>query len=114
MLLALLSTALVMPPLFIKQPVDKPISIYACKRANELMAFSYSNLYGLKATGLRFFTVYGPWGGQTYNVYLCKKILAGEKISVYNFGDMKRDFTYIENIVSGIKISLKKRFLMKF
>ena len=85
-------------------PVDHPVSLYAAtKKANELMAHSYSHLYGLPTTGLRFFTVYGPWGRPDMAYYLfAKAILESKPISVFNNGDMKRDFTYIDDITEGI------------
>ncbi|SFR49143.1 NAD-dependent epimerase [Thiomicrospira sp. ALE5] len=94
----------------IKQPfstedrVDYPISLYAAtKKSNELMAHTYSHLYGIPTTGLRFFTVYGPMGRPDMAYFsFTKKILAGETINVFNNGDMKRDFTYIDDIVEGI------------
>lgn len=84
--------------------VDHPISLYAAtKKSNELMAHTYSHLYGIPTTGLRFFTVYGPWGRPDMALFkFTKAILAGEPIDVYNNGDMRRDFTYIEDIVEGI------------
>ncbi len=84
--------------------VDHPVSLYAAtKKANELMAHSYSHLYGLPTTGLRFFTVYGPWGRPDMAYYLfTKAILANQPINVFNHGDMKRDFTYIDDIVEGV------------
>jgi UDP-glucuronate 4-epimerase len=84
--------------------VDHPISLYAAtKKANELMAHTYSHLYGLPTTGLRFFTVYGPWGRPDMALFLfTKAILSGEPIEVFNYGKMKRDFTYIDDIVEGI------------
>ncbi len=84
--------------------VDHPISLYAAtKKANELMAHSYAHLYGLSCTGLRFFTVYGPWGRPDMAYYkFTRSILAGEPIPVFNGGDMMRDFTYIDDIVEGI------------
>lgn len=84
--------------------VDHPVSLYAAtKKANELMAHTYSHLYGLPTTGLRFFTVYGPWGRPDMAPFLfTKAILAGEPIKVFNHGDMKRDFTYIDDIVAGV------------
>ncbi len=84
--------------------VDHPISLYAAtKKANELMAHTYSHLYGLPATGLRFFTVYGPWGRPDMALFkFTKGILAGEAIPVFNNGDMIRDFTYIDDIVEGV------------
>lgn len=88
--------------------VDKPISLYAAtKKANELMSHTYTHLYGMQTVGLRFFTVYGPWGRPDMAMWLfTKAMLAGEPINVFNHGKMKRDFTYIDNIVFGIKASL--------
>ena len=84
--------------------VDSPVSLYAAtKRANELMAHTYSHLFQLRTTGLRFFTVYGPWGRPDMAYYLfVAKILAGKEIDVYNFGQSRRDFTYISDIVDGV------------
>lgn len=84
--------------------VDHPVSLYAAsKKANELMSHTYSNLYGMKTTGLRFFTVYGPWGRPDMALFLFTKgILEGTSIDIYNNGDMIRDFTYIDDIVEGI------------
>jgi len=84
--------------------VDHPVSLYAAtKKANELMAHTYSSLYGLPTTGLRFFTVYGPWGRPDMACFLfTKAILEGRSIDLYNYGEMKRDFTYIDDIVEGI------------
>jgi UDP-glucuronate 4-epimerase len=84
--------------------VDHPISLYAAsKRANELMAHTYSHLFGFPSTGLRFFTVYGPWGRPDMALFMfTQKILAGEPIDVFNNGDMKRSFTYIDDIVEGV------------
>jgi UDP-glucuronate 4-epimerase len=84
--------------------VDHPVSLYAAtKRANELMAHSYAHLFGVQATGLRFFTVYGPWGRPDMALFLFTKgILAGEPIPVFNEGKMVRDFTYIDDIVEGV------------
>jgi UDP-glucuronate 4-epimerase len=84
--------------------VNHPVNLYAAtKKANELMAHTYSHLYGLPATGLRFFTVYGPWGRPDMAPMLfAKAILAGEPIRVFNQGRMRRDFTYIDDIVSGV------------
>jgi UDP-glucuronate 4-epimerase len=86
------------------QNVDHPVSLYAAtKKANELMAHSYSHLFGLPATGLRFFTVYGPWGRPDMSPMLfAKAILAGEPITVFNHGKMRRDFTYVDDIVEGV------------
>ena len=86
------------------QSVNHPISLYAAtKKSNELMAHSYSHLYGLPSTGLRFFTVYGPWGRPDMApMIFAKAIMKGDPIEVYNFGDMKRDFTYIDDVVEVI------------
>ena len=91
-------------PLSEKDSVDHPVSLYAAtKRANELIAHSYSHLYNLPSTGLRFFTVYGPWGRPDMALFLfTKSMLKGEKIDVYNNGDMIRDFTYIDDVVNSI------------
>jgi UDP-glucuronate 4-epimerase len=90
--------------------VDHPVSLYAAtKKANELMAHTYSHLYGLPTTGLRFFTVYGPWGRPDMAPMLfAKAILAGEPIKVFNHGNMKRDFTYIDDIVEGVIATLDR------
>ena len=90
-------------PFSINQNVDKPISLYAAtKKSNELISYSYSHLFGLKTTGLRFFTVYGPWGRPDMAYYsFTNNIVNGRKIDVYNHGDMKRDFTYIDDIING-------------
>lgn len=87
-----------------QQNVDHPLSLYAAtKKANELMAHSYSSLYGLPTTGLRFFTVYGPWGRPDMALFLfTRKILAGEPIDVFHGGQHQRDFTYIDDIVKGV------------
>ena len=84
--------------------VDHPVSLYAAtKKSNELMAHTYSHLYGLPTTGLRFFTVYGPWGRPDMAYFLfTKAILGGKPIKVFNHGNMKRDFTYIDDIVEGV------------
>ncbi|HSG64983.1 MAG TPA: NAD-dependent epimerase [Gammaproteobacteria bacterium] len=91
-------------PFSVRQNVDHPMSLYAAtKKATELMAHAYSSLYGLPTTGLRFFTVYGPWGRPDMALFLfTKKILAGEPIDVFNYGNHKRDFTYIDDIVEGV------------
>lgn len=96
--------------------VDNPISLYAAtKKANELMAHCYSHLYGIQTIGLRFFTVYGPWGRPDMAMWLfTEAMLAGKKIKVFNFGDMKRDFTFIEDIVKGIEASLFSDGLDKY
>lgn len=93
--------------------VDQPISIYAAtKKANELMAFSYSHLYQLKTTGLRFFTVYGPWGRPDMAPYLfMKKMIEGDTIEVFNEGKLERDFTYVDDIVKGIYQVCKQKTL---
>ena len=87
-----------------KDAVDHPVSLYAAtKKANELMAHTYSHLYGLPTTGLRFFTVYGPWGRPDMSPFLfVRRILAGEPIDVFNHGDHQRDFTFIDDIVEGV------------
>ncbi|MFM6038689.1 MAG: NAD-dependent epimerase [Sphaerospermopsis kisseleviana] len=91
-------------PFSIHDNVDHPISLYAAsKKANELMAHTYSHLYGLPTTGLRFFTVYGPWGRPDMALFLfTKAILSGNPIDVFNYGKMKRDFTYIDDIIEGL------------
>ncbi len=91
-------------PFSVHDNVDHPVSLYAAtKKANELMAHTYSSLYGLPTTGLRFFTVYGPWGRPDMALFLfTRAILAGETIDVYNYGKMERDFTYIDDIVEGV------------
>jgi UDP-glucuronate 4-epimerase len=93
-----------------KQSVDHPLTLYAAtKQANELMAHSYSSLYGLPTTGLRFFTVYGPWGRPDMALFLfTRKILAGEPIDVYDGGRHQRDFTYVDDIVAGVGLTLDK------
>jgi len=91
-------------PFSIHDNIDHPLSLYAAsKKTNELIAHTYSHLYGLPTTGLRFFTVYGPWGRPDMALFkFTKAILAGEPISVFNFGKHRRDFTYIDDIVEGI------------
>ncbi|MFO7753724.1 MAG: NAD-dependent epimerase [Desulfobacteraceae bacterium] len=91
-------------PFSVQHNVDHPISLYAAsKKANELMAHTYSYLYGLPATGLRFFTVYGPWGRPDMALFLfTDAILKNEPIKVFNHGNMQRDFTYIDDIVEGV------------
>ena len=93
-----------------QQGVDHPVSLYAAsKKANELMAHTYSHLYGLPATGLRFFTVYGPWGRPDMALFLfTKAILAGEPIQVFNNGQMVRDFTYVDDIIESLLRVLDK------
>uniref|UniRef100_B8HTP3 NAD-dependent epimerase/dehydratase n=1 Tax=Cyanothece sp. (strain PCC 7425 / ATCC 29141) TaxID=395961 RepID=B8HTP3_CYAP4 len=90
-------------PFSVHDLVDHPISLYAAtKKANELMAHTYSHLFGLPVTGLRFFTVYGPWGRPDMApMQFARSILAGEPINVFNYGKMRRDFTYIDDIVNG-------------
>jgi len=87
-----------------KDNVDHPISLYAAtKKSNELMAHTYSHLFGLPVTGLRFFTVYGPWGRPDMALFIfTKSILEGKPVQVFNHGDMERDFTYVDDIVEGI------------
>jgi UDP-glucuronate 4-epimerase len=89
---------------------DRPVSLYAAtKKANELMAHSYSHLFKVPATGLRFFTVYGPWGRPDMSAYIfTRAILSGKPITVFNGGDMKRDFTYIDDIVAGLIAALDR------
>ncbi|WP_372880912.1 NAD-dependent epimerase [Psychromonas sp.] len=91
-------------PFSTSDAVDHPISLYAAtKKSNELMAHTYSHLYDLPTTGLRFFTVYGPWGRPDMALFkFTQKIINGEAIDVYNHGDMRRDFTYIDDIVEGV------------
>ena len=97
-------------PLSVHDNVDHPLSLYAAtKKSNELMAHTYSNLFNLPTTGLRFFTVYGPWGRPDMALFLfTKAILAGEKLPVFNYGKHTRDFTYIDDIVEGVLRSLDK------
>ncbi|MBT4516386.1 MAG: NAD-dependent epimerase/dehydratase family protein [Candidatus Komeilibacteria bacterium] len=99
-------------PFSVEDNVDKPISLYAAsKKANELIAHSYHHLYGMNCTGLRFFTVYGPYGRPDMALFLfTKAILENKPIKVFNHGKMKRDFTYIDDIVSGILASLYKSY----
>lgn len=89
--------------------IDTPISLYAAsKKSNELMAYTYSHLYGMKTSGLRFFTVYGPWGRPDMALFLFADAIAkDEPINVFNHGDMSRDFTYIDDIVQGIQLTLE-------
>lgn len=91
-------------PFSTSDSVDHPISLYAAsKKANEMMAHTYSHLFGLPTTGLRFFTVYGPWGRPDMALFLfTEAILQGKPIQVFNYGNMKRDFTYIDDIVEGV------------
>ena len=91
-------------PFSVHDNVDHPVSLYAAtKKANELMAHAYSHLYGLCCTGLRFFTVYGPWGRPDMALFLfTRSILENKPIQVFNHGRMRRDFTYIDDIVEGV------------
>ena len=95
-------------PFSVHQNVDHPLSFYAAtKKANELMAHTYASLYGLPVTGLRFFTVYGPWGRPDMALFLfTRNILAGKPIDVFNYGNHRRDFTYIDDIVGGVVAAL--------
>ncbi len=97
-------------PFSIHESVDHPVSLYAAtKKSNELMAHTYSHLFNLPTTGLRFFTVYGPWGRPDMALFLfTKNILAGKPINVFNYGKHKRDFTYVEDIVEGVVRTLDK------
>lgn len=91
-------------PFSVHNNVDHPVSLYAAsKKSNELMAHTYSHLFNIPTTGLRFFTVYGPWGRPDMALFIfTKKILAGEPIDVFNYGNHRRDFTYIDDIVEGV------------
>jgi len=91
-------------PFSVHDNVDHPVSLYAAtKKSNELMAHTYSHLWGLPTTGLRFFTVYGPWGRPDMALFIfTEKILKGEQIDVYNHGKMERDFTYVDDIIEGV------------
>ncbi len=97
-------------PFSVNSNVDHPVSLYAAsKKSNELMAHTYSHLFHIPTTGLRFFTVYGPWGRPDMALFIfTKAILAGEPVHVFNYGDMERDFTYIDDIVSGIEKMIEK------
>ncbi len=99
-------------PFAVEDRVDNPISLYAAsKRSNELMAYSYSHLYGLNTTGLRYFTVYGPWGRPDMAMFIfTRKISNGEPIPVFNNGNMKRDFTYIDDIIAGTRSAIEKNY----
>ena len=94
------------------QLINNPNSIYAVSKiSNELMAKSYSNLYGLKTTGLRYFSVYGPWGRPDMAMFIfTDKVVKGKPVSIFNYGDMKRDFTFIDDIVDGTISALNKNF----
>ena len=98
-------------PFSVHHNVDHPVSLYAAtKKSNELMAHTYSSLYGMKCTGLRFFTVYGPWGRPDMALFLfTDAILKGKPIKVFNHGNMKRDFTYIDDIIEGVFRIMKKK-----
>ncbi|MCE7887567.1 MAG: NAD-dependent epimerase/dehydratase family protein [Alphaproteobacteria bacterium PRO2] len=95
-------------PFSVKDPVDNPVSLYAAtKRSDELMSQAYSNLYGIPQTGLRFFTVYGPWGRPDMALFIFTKAISeGKKVPVFNSGNMKRDFTYVDDIVDGVLATL--------
>jgi len=99
-------------PFSTEDKTDHPIALYgATKKANELMAHSYSHLYGLHTTGLRFFTVYGPWGRPDMAMFIfTKRILENKPIPVYNFGNMKRDFTFIDDITAGTRSAIENNF----
>jgi UDP-glucuronate 4-epimerase len=99
-------------PFSVEDRVDNPISLYAAtKKANELMAHAYSHLFGIPCTGLRYFTVYGPWGRPDMALFLfTDAILKGRPIEVYNYGRMKRDFTYIDDIVAGTLAAMERPF----
>jgi UDP-glucuronate 4-epimerase len=100
------------PPFKETENISEPISLYAAtKRSNELYAYTYHHLFGINMTGLRFFTVYGPWGRPDMAPFkFTKSIIEGKTIDVYNEGKMKRDFTYIEDIVNGIILALEKEY----
>lgn len=97
-------------PFSVHEPVDHPVSLYAAtKKSNELMAHTYSHLFNTPTTGLRFFTVYGPWGRPDMALFMfTKNILAGKPINVFNYGKHKRDFTYVDDIVEGVIRTLDK------
>ena len=99
-------------PYSVDDRVNQPVSLYgATKRANELIAHSYSHLYGLHTTGLRYFTVYGPWYRPDMAMFIfTQKIMAGKPIPVFNNGNMKRDFTYIDDVISGTKSAIEKNY----
>ena len=99
-------------PFSMEDRTDHPVSLYgATKKSNELMAYSYSHLYGLHTTGLRYFTVYGPWGRPDMAIFIfTDKILKGKPIPVFNNGKMKRDFTFIDDIISGTRSSMEKNY----
>jgi UDP-glucuronate 4-epimerase len=97
-------------PFAVEDRVDRPVSLYAAtKRGGELMSYSYSRLYGIPQTGLRFFTVYGPWGRPDMSAYIfTRAIFAGEPIKVFNRGDMRRDFTFIDDIIVGVLAAIDR------
>ncbi|MDD3287548.1 MAG: GDP-mannose 4,6-dehydratase [Alphaproteobacteria bacterium] len=97
-------------PFSIEDAVERPVSLYAAtKRSDELMGWTYAHLYGTPITGLRFFTVYGPWGRPDMAAYIfTRQILAGEPIRIFNHGKMRRDFTFVEDIVSGVLSVMEK------
>jgi UDP-glucuronate 4-epimerase len=99
-------------PFSVEDPVDRPISLYAAtKRYNELIAYTYHHLFGFHCTGLRFFTVYGPWGRPDMALFkFTKAILEGTPVDVYNRGKMQRDFTYVSDIVDGVVASIDKNY----
>jgi UDP-glucuronate 4-epimerase len=99
-------------PFSVEDRVDKPLALYgATKRANELIAYSYSHLYNMNTTGLRYFTVYGPWGRPDMAMFIfTKNILEGKPIPVFNNGKMKRDFTFIDDIVNGTKSAIDNNY----
>ncbi len=97
-------------PFSVEDRVDQPVSLYAAsKRAGELISHAYSHLFNIPATGLRFFTVYGPWGRPDMAMFIfTKAILAGQTIRLFNYGDMRRDFTYIDDVVAGVLAVLER------
>ncbi|MBM3560120.1 MAG: NAD-dependent epimerase/dehydratase family protein [Alphaproteobacteria bacterium] len=97
-------------PFSVDDPVDRPVSLYAAtKKADELMSHAYAHMYGVAATGLRFFTVYGPWGRPDMSAWIfAERILTGRPIPVFNRGDMRRDFTWIGDIVTGVLAALDR------
>lgn len=97
-------------PFSVTDRVDEPVSFYAAtKKSNELMAHSYSHLYGIPATGFRFFTVYGPWGRPDMAYYeFTRRILAGESLRLFNHGNCSRDFTYVDDVVAGLVAAIDK------
>ena len=96
-------------PFSIEDQVDHPVSLYAAtKKSNELLAYAYSKLYNIPSTGLRFFTVYGPAGRPDMAYFsFTNKLLKGEKIQIFNYGNCKRDFTYVDDIVHGVKLVMQ-------